>query len=544
MNGRIKRLFYLLAGLFAALIGITSYWLWRAPDLEARQGNPTLVVSQVTIKRGLIFAANGTVLARNRVRKVEGKTWYLRVYPQKGLAAQTVGYSTISRSRTGLEKSLNDFLTGSNGNLSSVVDRVLNRLKGLTQVGNSLVLSLDTAAQRQATDLLRTACGAAVAIEPATGRVLVLASSPTYNPNLVEDDFRSILDQKGPCTPAAPLLNRATAGLYTPGSTFKVITTAAALESGKFNPASEFVDKGYCIEYGKKVFNFADQNGPEVFGLVTLTQALEHSINSVFCNIGKALGPAAILDQAQRFGFYRLPPLETPSDERAASGLYEKGNLFLPSDPNAVDPGRLAFGQERMLVTPLQMAMVAAGVADDGVVMTPHVVDRILKPDGSILTQTSARALLRGRLAPDGSRADRHDGAGRAERDRNGGADPGCPRRGKDRHRRDRNPRSEQRVVHRIRPCRRSAGRRGSRPLRPDRHGRPGRGTDRESADRDPPDRSHVAFRDGCRTSRTPSSIPSSTVATASSGASARAEWPTSTSRKTTSSAGGSRSRS
>ena len=211
-----------------------------------------------------------------------------------------------------------------------------------------------------------------------------------------------------------PLLNRATAGLYTPGSTFKVITTAAALESGKFNPASEFVDKGYCIEYGKKVFNFADQNGPEVFGLVTLTQALEHSINSVFCNIGKALGPAAILDQAQRFGFYRLPPLETPSDERAASGLYEKGNLFLPSDPNAVDPGRLAFGQERMLVTPLQMAMVAAGVAerrcrDDALRRRPDPEAGRIDPHAD-----GARALLRGRPAPDGSRADRHDGAGRA----------------------------------------------------------------------------------------------------------------------------------
>lgn len=389
MNRQISRFFFLLAGLFAALIAMSTYWLWRAPDLEARQGNPNLVVRQVTIKRGLITTADGTVLARNRQRKVEGKTWYLRTYPEEGFAAQTIGYSTIDRSRAGLEKSLNDFLTGSNGNLSSVVDRVLNRLQGLTQEGNSLVLSLDTEAQQQAQELLSEACGAVVAIEPATGRVLVLASSPTYDQNLVADDFQAILDQAGPCRPAAPLLNRGTAGLYAPGSAFKVITAAAALESGEFTPESEFDDPGYCMEYGKKVTNFADQSGPQVFGRVTLTQALENSINSVFCNIGKELGPQAILEQAKRFGFYETAPLETPSDERAASGLYDGGELYSPDDPNAVDPGRLAFGQERMLVTPLQMAMVAAGIANSGTVMEPHVVDRILEPDGSILTQTA-----------------------------------------------------------------------------------------------------------------------------------------------------------
>jgi peptidoglycan glycosyltransferase len=217
----------------------------------------------------------------------------------------------------------------------------------------------------------------------------VIASSPTYDPNLVADDFQRILDQQGPCAPAAPLVNRATDGLYAPGSTFKVVTAAAALESGAYTPESEFDDPGYCTEYGKRVTNFADQSGPQVFGRVTFAEALENSINSVFCNIGKELGPEAILEQARRFGFYEKAPLETPSSERAASGLYEDGDLFFPSDPNAVDPGRLAFGQERMLVTPLQMAMIAAGIANGGVVMEPHVVDRILEPDGSILTQTA-----------------------------------------------------------------------------------------------------------------------------------------------------------
>jgi peptidoglycan glycosyltransferase len=137
------------------------------------------------------------------------------------------------------------------------------------------------------------------------------------------------------------------------------------------------------------VLNFADQSGPEVFGEVTLAEALQHSINAVFCDIGKELGPQLVLEYARRFGFYGLPPLETPESERRASGLYDGGELFLPDDPNDVDPGRLAFGQERLLATPLQMAMVAAGIGNGGVVMKPYVVDRILAPDGSILTRTS-----------------------------------------------------------------------------------------------------------------------------------------------------------
>lgn len=393
MNVQIRRLFLLLAALFAALMAISAYWLWRAPELEARQGNPTLVVRQVTIDRGLIMTEDGTVLARNRRREVGGRTWYSRVYPQRALAAQTVGYSTIDRSRSGLEQSMNDFLTGSNGNLSTLLDKVVDKVSGRTQQGNSLVLTLDVEAQRQAQELLADACGAAVAIEPATGRVLVLASSPSYDLNLVADDFQSILDRPGPCRPAAPLLNRGTAGLYAPGSTFKVVTAAAALESGRYTPQSEFDDPGYCVEYGKKVFNFADQSGPEVFGRLTLAQALESSVNSVFCEIGKELTALPILETARRFGFYEKPPLETPSDERLASGLYDGGELYVPDDPNDVDPGRLAFGQERLLVTPIQMAMIAAGIANDGVVMRPQVVRRILKPDSSILSQSAPEEL-------------------------------------------------------------------------------------------------------------------------------------------------------
>jgi peptidoglycan glycosyltransferase len=393
VNAQIRRLFFVFAALFVALVGMSSYWLWRAPDLEAREGNPNLVVRNLTIKRGLVYASDGrTVLAENRRRRVRGQTWYVRRYPLGGLAAHVVGYSTIQRSRTGLEESLNDFLTGANADLATLVDRTLDTVRGLTREGNHVVTTLDVRGQRAAVQALAAVCGAVVALEPSTGRVLVMASSPGYDPNLVERRYARIVRARGPCDPAAPLFNRAADGLpqpaFIPGSTFKIVTAAAALDSGRFSPESTFEDPGYCVEYGRRVFNYADQSGPTVYGTVDFGEAVENSINSVFCNIGKELGARRILDYAKRFGFYEEPPLETPSDERAPSGLWDRGKLFDPEDPNAVDPGRLAFGQERLLVTPLQMAMVVAAIGNGGVLMEPHVVDRILEPDGGVLTRT------------------------------------------------------------------------------------------------------------------------------------------------------------
>ncbi len=399
MNPQITRLAVAALILLSALIVGTTYWqTWAVAGLEDRQDNAIRRVAQFTIRRGLVYAGDGrTLLAANRARKVEGETFYFRRYPSAGLAAHVVGYSTVGRSRAGLERSLNDYLTASNSQLHTVLRRTLDNLKGATVTGNNLVLTIDPQAQRAALEALGSNCGAAVALEPSTGRVLVMASSPTYDPNLVERNFGAIARRAGSarCTRPSPLLGRAADGLYVPGSTFKVVTAAAALDTGAFEESSIFHDPGYCIEYGKRVTNFSDQSGPERFGTVTFAQALEHSINAVFCEIGKRIGPLTILDYARRFGFYDDPPLETPSEERAPSGLYRRGKLYRPSKPYQVDPGRLAFGQERLLVTPLQMAMVVAGIANEGVVMRPYVVEKIAKPGGGTLERTKPRVYSR-----------------------------------------------------------------------------------------------------------------------------------------------------
>jgi peptidoglycan glycosyltransferase len=396
MNKQITRLSIVALVLLAGLVIATTYWqTWAVASLADRQDNAIRRVAEFKVRRGLVYSADGKLLAARRAVKVKGQTFYFRRYPSGDLVPQVVGYSTQSRSQAGLERSRSDYLTASNSHLGTVLRRTLDSLKAETITGNNLVLTIDSKAQAAALKALDHQCGAAVALEPSTGKVLAMASSPSYDPNLVERRFGAIERRaKGyNCSPSAPLVNRATDGLYTPGSTFKVLTTAAALDSGEYTVDSTFDDKGYCTEYGKKVSNFADQSGPEVFGHVNFTTALEHSINAVYCEIGKKLGPLNILDYARKFGFYSEPPLETPSAERQASGLYDKGRLFLPRDPNAVDPGRLAFGQERLQVTPLQMAMLTAAIANGGTVMKPYVIDRITTPKGGTVVRTHPKKL-------------------------------------------------------------------------------------------------------------------------------------------------------
>ncbi len=392
MNAQLTRVARVAMGLIVVLVIATTYWqTWARPGLAARQDNEIQRVAEFEVRRGLIHAPE-RLLARNRATQKGSKTFYLRRYPQGKLAAHVVGYSTVARSRAGLEKSLNGILTGTDRGLADLVDQRLGKLRGEPIVGDSVVTTLDLESQQVALEQLGSRCGAVVALDPRTGRLLTMASSPSYNPNLVEDKYDRIEAITADCRPAAALLNRGSAGLYAPGSTFKVVTAAAALESNRYDPGSGFHDPGYCEVYGKRVNNF-DTSSP--FGSITLATALQYSVNSVFCNIGKDLGAKRILDQAKRFGFYERPPLETPEGERRPSGLYRNGELWYPERNSQVDAGRMAFGQERMLVTPLQMAMVAGGVGNAGIVMRPWVVEKVVSPAGKTVDRTEPERLSR-----------------------------------------------------------------------------------------------------------------------------------------------------
>jgi penicillin-binding protein A len=453
VNRQIAKLGLVGVALVAALIVATTYWqTWASAGLADRQDNEIQRVAQFSIKRGLIRAADGTILASNRIKKVGGQKLYLRRYPQGGLFAHVVGYSTQSRARAGLESSENDYLTGANRNLDTVLKTTLDRIRGATIKGNDVWLTLKPRAQRLAMQQLAGKCGSVVALDPRTGKVLVMASRPTYDPNLVEKDFARINNIRATCRPAAPLLNRATDGLYTPGSTFKVVTASAALDSGRFTPSSHFYDPGYCIEYGQRVRNAGNPEAPETFGSVDLITGLEHSINSVFCNIGKALGAGKVLGYAKRYGFYEDPPLETPSNERSPSGLYKNGKLFRRRDGAARRRPR-----------------------DEPERWGRH------SHEGS---QAAARD-----QHEDGAGADADDGRRGAKRHRHRGADPRDPGRGQDGHRRDRHRRALHVLVHRVRTRERAAGRRRGRPAGPDGLRRPGRSPDRKGRDAGDPGR-------------------------------------------------------
>jgi len=404
VNKQLRHVSVFALVLIAVLIGATTYWqTWAKADLAARKGNSVSLIERLTVDRGKILAADGTVLANNRKSRKHGLTFFTRHYPQNDLAPQVVGYATNAGTTTGLEQSLDDYLTGANTNLTNTFTQDLDRLGDRTVKGDNVYLTLRPDIQRLALDQLGGRCGAVVVLDTHTGAVVAMASSPTYNANLInqQNGYAKIGRIQGTCGDHTALQNNATVGLYPPGSTFKMVTAAAALDSGAYTPSSRFNDPGYCTEYGQRVSNAGnpDQNGPEAFGNVSLAQGFEHSINSVFCNVGMHIGGLKILDYAKRFGFYSVPPLETPPDESNASGLYKFDKhgrrLFSPTSNTQIDSGRLAFGQYNMLATPLQMALVGATIANKGVVPKPYLVQKVVGADGSTVTKTQPQTLGR-----------------------------------------------------------------------------------------------------------------------------------------------------
>ena len=256
--------------------------------------------------------------------------------------------------------------------MSSIVDD----LSGKRTVGDDVVTNLDPGAQRVALQALGGRRGSVVAIEPATGKVRVMASTPGFDPG----DLRSAKVYTRLAREAnSPLFNRATQAGYVPGSTMKVVTAAAALDSGQFTPDSTLSGKSPIIVSGVPLKNFSD----EQFGSITLTTALTHSVNTIWAPVAVKLGRATMAKYMERFGFGSDPPLDYPDGQMVASGVYDTARQALISPGSErVDIGRVGIGQERLRVTPLQMATVAATVANGGVRMKPRLTSRIVDQDG------------------------------------------------------------------------------------------------------------------------------------------------------------------
>jgi len=381
MNKAISRIFIVGVILFVALIvNLTWIMAGRAQWFTDRPENKRGIAKEMKIKRGDILGYDGSTIAG--VLRRSG--YYYRDYPQGTLAPQLVGYDTVRYGRSGIEQELNDELTGQSTDLG--VQSWIDRLLGRRPKGASVQLTLVPAVQKEAQKALSGQTGAIVVLDPKTGALIAAASAPTYDPANLEDDWARLSKD-----PGAPLLNRPTQGLYPPGSAFKVVTAASGFDYGKVTPTTEFIDTGTYVVFGGKVTNY----GGAVFGANDFARALTYSINTTFGKVGNLLGRKRLVSAMQRFGFYQTPPLPLPQGEVAPSGRYGKKGLLPPDafmDPLAV--AWAACGQEQVLSTPLQMALVAAGVANGGRVMKPYYTQEIVAASGAVVQKAQPQQWL------------------------------------------------------------------------------------------------------------------------------------------------------
>ena len=373
MNRQIVKLFGFIVVLFAVLIAFTSYWsVFDAQALKSKTANQRPLLEQQQIKRGRILAADGSVIARSVPKGHGADLRYVRRYPEGPLYGHPIGYSFVQQGDSEFEKYHNDELVGNESEFSSILDQ----LSGRNQEGDDVVTNLDPAAQRVAlNDLEEAGFGAVVAIEPRSGRVRVLASNPPYDPNRVPEHLSRLIANEL----EAPLFDRATQGQYPPGSTFKVVTAAAGLDSGTITPETTIDAPGTLDVEGQPLQNDFNQS----FGPISLDTALTNSVNTWFAQLGQQVGEETLFEYMDRFGFNATPAIDLPEQQVYKSGVFSEEELLGPSDP--VDLARVAIGQERLAVTPLQMAEVAAAVANGGKLMKPQIWSRVVDPDGRVV---------------------------------------------------------------------------------------------------------------------------------------------------------------
>jgi penicillin-binding protein A len=379
VNRPIVRLYGLVVVLFALLVVFTSRWtIFEASSLRGSPLNRRALLEQERIARGRILAADGTVLARS-VRGTEGT--YERTYPKAGEFAHAIGYSYTDLGQSGLERFRNATLNGQTGtNLQTILDQ----LQGKRPEGDEVLTALDPRAQEKALTALGEHQGAVVALDPRDGAVKVMVSSPSFNPNRLSSPgvYAGLTkDSRG-----RPLVNRAVQFGYAPGSTFKVVTATAAIDSGQFTPQSSLSGRDGVPVSGVPLGN---DNG-ESFGQITLTEALTKSVNTVWAQVAVKLGKQTMARYMNRFGFDHKPELDYPAEEMSSSGEYLGERILPPTSPR-VDVGRMGIGQDKLAVVPLQMAEVAAAVANHGRLMAPHLTERIVDPEGRTVQRVSPR---------------------------------------------------------------------------------------------------------------------------------------------------------
>jgi len=375
--------------MFLALLLNANYVQFiHADELNARTDNRRVLNDEYSRERGAILVAN-TPVAKSVPSRDSFE--YLRTYPSPELYANITGYYSYLYGARDIEQVENGILSGSDPQL--FVDRVIDLVGSEPPTGGDVQLTIDPRAQRAAyeglTALAGNSTGAAVALDPETGAVLAMVSVPGYDPNrLASHDFDDVKQawEKLNSNPAQPLRDRSREEIYPPGSTFKLVTAAAALSRG-YAPDT-LVNGSAALSFRGFSYQLRNSGGGSCGAdKITLTQALAISCNVAFGDIGRELGEGTLRDQAEAFGF---------GDSNVIRDLPSAISQFTApgaDDLNEPETAQSGIGQFDVAASPLQMAMVAAGIANDGTVMRPYIVSEVRSPEVEVLEETTPEAL-------------------------------------------------------------------------------------------------------------------------------------------------------
>jgi peptidoglycan glycosyltransferase len=358
-----------------AFVNLNWVQLVNAQHLANNPANVRVILKEYAIARGPILSADEKTVAQS-VKTPTETLKYLRTYPEGPTYAHVSGYYSYVYGRAQLEARYNKDLTGQGGGLT--MQSLSDQLLGGTMQGNTVVSTINDQLQKTAAQALGSHKGAVVALDPTTGAILAMVSSPSYDPTTISThnpNADTAAWKALQADPGNPMLNRATSQTYPPGSTFKVITAAAAIGNGlgvstTYAPAGQFLP----AQTTSPIKNF----GNEVCG-GDMAAAFTVSCNAYFAKLGTQLPAGALAKTARDFGFGQTPPLDIGD---VASRL--------PTDADLKSPAftaQSAIGQYNVAATPLQMALVAAGIADQGKIMKPRLVKEIRDPQGNVVKQ-------------------------------------------------------------------------------------------------------------------------------------------------------------
>ncbi|TGN63167.1 penicillin-binding protein 2 [Nocardioides eburneiflavus] len=385
MNKPIRVVSVFCLVLFMALLVNATYLMYvRADSLSDDPRNNRIITAAYSRERGAILVGKEAI-----ARSVPSDDQYKfqRTYSQPLKYAPITGY--FSRfTQTGVERSQNAVLSGDDSRL--FVTRLVDMLSNTDPKGGNVQLTVDAAAQDAAwaglDALPGDAQGAVVALEPTTGRVLAMVSTPTFDPNnFASHDFEAVgeLGEQLNADPREPLINRGIGTTLPPGSTFKLVTAAAAIESGNYD-AESMVPGGFRFQLPQSETTIGNYDGGNCGGRrITMTQALQVSCNVTFLSLANELGTEAMAEQAEAFGF----------NSTSLEDLGGQAESLYPRDMDAPQTAMSGIGQSSVTATPLQMAMVAAAIANDGDVMRPYVVDEVRAPNLSVLDRTDPQSI-------------------------------------------------------------------------------------------------------------------------------------------------------